>query len=132
MTALTKDEIIAWAREAGFRVKRFVPPVITAQHSNGSWVSVGDELTAFATLVIQESRKDAENERLKQDNKSFDAANTEMLEIDSKLIAERDALRAENTRLREALEKLARLGNGELYGNSIGNVIARAALGETK
>jgi len=35
---------------------------------------------------------------------------------------------AENKRLRKALEKLARLGNGEHYGNSEGNVIARKAL----
>lgn len=28
----------------------------------------------------------------------------------------------------EALEKLARLGNGDTYGNSIGNVIAQAAI----
>ena len=35
---------------------------------------------------------------------------------------------AENTRLKEALEKLARLGNGEHYGNSDGNMIAREAL----
>jgi hypothetical protein len=37
-------------------------------------------------------------------------------------------LHAENEALREALEKLARLGNGDQYGNSIGNEIARAAL----
>jgi hypothetical protein len=30
--------------------------------------------------------------------------------------------------MREALEKLARLGNGNLYGNSEGNVIAQRAL----
>lgn len=30
--------------------------------------------------------------------------------------------------LLEALEKLARLGNGEHYGNSEGNMIARAAI----
>jgi chromosome condensin MukBEF complex kleisin-like MukF subunit len=32
----------------------------------------------------------------------------------------------------ESLEKLARLGNGDLYGNSDGNMIARAALAELK
>ena len=30
--------------------------------------------------------------------------------------------------MREALEKLAKLGNGDQYGNSVGNEIARAAL----
>ena len=33
-----------------------------------------------------------------------------------------------NQELLEVLEKLARLGNGERYGNSEGNVIARAAV----
>ena len=40
-----------------------------------------------------------------------------------------DALNAE---LVEALEKLARLGNGDSYGNSIGNDIAIAALAKAK
>jgi len=44
-------------------------------------------------------------------------------------VDQRDVL-ADNQRLREALEKLARLGNGEHYGNSIGNQIAIAALKE--
>jgi hypothetical protein len=35
-------------------------------------------------------------------------------------------------KLREALERLARLGNGDRYGNSEGNEIARAALKETE
>lgn len=39
-------------------------------------------------------------------------------------------LEAENAKLKEVLEKLARLGNGDRYGNSDGNMIARAALGE--
>jgi hypothetical protein len=46
------------------------------------------------------------------------------------LAAERDALKAENARLRAVLEKLARLGAEPHYGNSVGNIIARAALGE--
>ena len=54
---------------------------------------------------------------------------------------ERDQTAAELRRLHEvniellaALEKLARLGNGEHYGNSDGNMIARAAIakGENK
>jgi len=32
----------------------------------------------------------------------------------------------------EALEKLARLGNGDQYGNSQGNMIARAAIAAAK
>lgn len=44
------------------------------------------------------------------------------------LLARIDALEADNARYREALERLARLGNGDHYGNSDGNMIARAAL----
>ena len=36
------------------------------------------------------------------------------------------------TELVEALEKLARLGNGEHYGNSDGNMLARTALSKYK
>lgn len=46
----------------------------------------------------------------------------------SEILAELSRLRAVNTELVEALEKLARLGNGNEYGNSGGNMIARAAL----
>jgi hypothetical protein len=49
-------DTIEMAREAGFNVKMFKPPVITAQHSNGSWVSVGDELKAFEALVRADER----------------------------------------------------------------------------
>ncbi len=38
------------------------------------------------------------------------------------------ALKAENARMKEVLERLARLGNGPHYGNSDGNMIARAEL----
>lgn len=41
---------------------------------------------------------------------------------------ERDLLQAENKRMREALDILARLGNGGYYGTSECNMIARAAL----
>jgi RecJ-like exonuclease len=48
------------------------------------------------------------------------------------LEAERDALAEKLTKAVEALEKLARLGNGDRYGNSDGNMIARATLAELK
>ena len=38
------------------------------------------------------------------------------------------ALAEQNEKFREALQKLACLGNGEQYGNSIGNCIAQEAL----
>ena len=37
-----------------------------------------------------------------------------------------------NQELLETLEKLARLGNGERYGNSEGNVIARTAIAKAE
>ena len=37
-------------------------------------------------------------------------------------------LQAEVKSLRELLQKLACLGNGDVWGNSVGNVIAQAAL----
>ena len=48
--------------------------------------------------------------------------------------AELRRLHAVNQELLAALEKLARLGNGDHYGNSEGNMIARAAIakGELK
>ncbi len=48
--------------------------------------------------------------------------------------AELRRLHEVNQELLAALEKLARLGNGEHYGNSDGNMIARAAIakGEAK
>lgn len=52
-------------------------------------------------------------------------------EFDTELCPESDIayIRADIVaELREALEKLARLGNGNNYGNSLGNEIARAAL----
>ena len=48
------------------------------------------------------------------------------------LAAERDALRAENALMLEALEKLARLGAEPYYGNSDGNMIALVAMHKVK
>jgi hypothetical protein len=48
-----------------------------------------------------------------------------------KKLDEIERLTAENKRLADALEKLARLGNEPHYGNSDGNMIARKALGDS-
>ena len=48
------------------------------------------------------------------------------------LSPEEDDPDPEKTRYREALEKLAKLGNGDAYGNSQGNEIAQEALGIDK
>lgn len=55
---------------------------------------------------------------------THDACNHEIKRLENELAR----LRAVNAELVEALEKLARLGNGSEYGNSDGNMIARAAL----
>jgi len=47
-------------------------------------------------------------------------------------LVEIDELKAKLAKAVEALEKLARLGNGDLYGNSDGNMIARTTLAELK
>jgi len=56
---MTKDQVFELAKQAGFSVKNFKPPVVTAQHSNGSWVSVGDELERFAQLVRNSALEEA-------------------------------------------------------------------------
>jgi hypothetical protein len=48
------------------------------------------------------------------------------------LEAENKRLHEVNQELLEALEKLARLGNGDHYGNSDGNMIARAAIAKAQ
>ena len=48
----------------------------------------------------------------------------------AEILAKKDEIiQAENKQLRDALEKIAKLGNGKYYGNSEGNIIAQFALG---
>ena len=88
------------------------------------------EPTEFQRDAAAELRRlHAETERLQQINQSHEmklSVRGYELQIDD--------LKAVNKELLAALEKLARLGNGERYGNSDGNMIARAAIakGETK
>ena len=60
--------------------------------------------------------------------------NDASMEVQNEAAAELRRLYEVNTELLTALEKLARLGNGDHYGNSEGNMIARAAIakGEAK
>jgi len=64
----------------------------------------------------------------------YDATRSGYAKHCSLAAAELRRLHEVNQELLAALEKLARLGNGEHYGNSDGNMIARAAIakGETK
>jgi hypothetical protein len=61
------------AREAGFNVKLFKPPVITAQHSNGSWVSVGDELKAFEALIRADTLANIDPSKFMSYQEAFEA-----------------------------------------------------------
>jgi len=81
--------------------------------------------TALRSLAAERDALRAEAERLKAGGCARGQSTTQFC-------AEAVALKAENARLREALEKLARLGAEPYYGNSDGNMIARAALGETQ
>jgi hypothetical protein len=63
-----------------------------------------------------------------------DILDQSVLQAHADAAAELRRLHEVNQELLAALEKLARLGNGERYGNSEGNMIARAAIakGEAK
>lgn len=96
---------------------------------NEEIISLKQTITNLNTLLTEtqdefEEAHDlvyAENKRLKDE--------MELLFDDYDVQCQcRDMYRADNVRLREALEKLARLGNGERYGNSDGNMIARDVL----
>ena len=85
-----------------------------AAQQNAELVADHKKLHQAACDMIAEIK--AENERLKQQ-----LANKEP---DQQAIDDVKLLRA-------ALNKLARLGNGENYGNSVGNVMAQEALAAT-
>ena len=61
-----------------------------------------------------------------------DILDRSVLQAHADAAAELRRLHAVNQELLVALEKLARLGNGEHYGNSEGNMIARAAIAKGK
>jgi hypothetical protein len=72
--------------------------------------------------------------RLAERLERYDATRSGYAKHCSLAVAELRRLHAVNQELLAALEKLARLGNGETYGNSDGNMIARTAIakGEAK
>lgn len=49
---MTKDKIIAAAREAGFNASNGFSLLIV-RHSNGSWIDVSEELTTFYALAYR-------------------------------------------------------------------------------
>ena len=66
--------------------------------------------------------------RLAERLERYDATRSGYAKHCSLAAAELRRLHEVNLELLAALEKLARLGNGEHYGNSDGNMIARAAI----
>lgn len=54
--ALSDDDVIKMAREAGFTDSNQHSQIIV-RHSNGSWVSVADRLDLFAELVAAHERE---------------------------------------------------------------------------
>lgn len=77
------------------------------------------EETEWHRIVLYDRLAEIAGEYLRKGRPAYIAAASP--DTIAALLAERDALR-------EALEKLARLGNGDRYGNSIWNMIARDAL----
>ena len=100
---MTKDEIIRMAREAG------LPMAWISDSGVLNWT----DLKAFADLIAAHKAE---------------VITAEAYRCGHEVAAELRRLHEANQELLEALEKLARLGNGERYGNSEGNVIARAAV----
>lgn len=52
---MTRDEVIAMAREAGFKHNAFSQACV--KHSSGAWVDVAEELEHFAALMAAAERE---------------------------------------------------------------------------
>jgi hypothetical protein len=112
--------IIELAEQAGFKVKNFKTPVITAQHSNGSWVSVGDELETFARLVIEAHVKGVDMEPV--GFQWFDTANfrkrlpDDALPSDWRVLYTATQMAAQRHKvLEDAIESIASFGQDQLW-----------------
>ena len=79
---------------------------------------------AKAIRALLAERDELKAELIAETNRRWEGNRISQAEQDE----ERDALQAEIERLRDALERLACLGNGDRPGNSDGNVIAQQAL----
>lgn len=108
--------------------------LIEGQEMGSSIPVQTSELERLKSLIEADCSRDvnAEIEKLHAEIAIRTSYGDEQTDFAIKLAAERDALRAQLAELVEALEKLARLGNGDQYGNSDGNMIARAALSKYK
>ena len=146
---MTRDERIALAKEAGLspfeqaaaelraeveRLRAALEAAEYALRSKGyrksceiSACNCGDQWShgGNAEARLRELSSELHGSPVDMNGKTLLAGLTELIERAEKAEAEVE-------RLREALEKLARLGNGPHYGNSEGNMIARNALKEPK
>lgn len=99
----------------------------------GRFDGESDELCALRLTLARErdeARAIANDRDAMVDHR--DRALTAMYQRVDVITQERDEARAEVERLREVLHRLACLGNGDQYGNSFGNDIAREALAATE
>jgi uncharacterized protein (DUF3084 family) len=100
--------------------------------------SIADRDSRIDALEREVEKLDDDKETLQAQLADRDAMILQMGEQAAVLAKENMAVKAQlrrvewaNARLREALDKLARLGNEPYYGNSTGNVIAQQALADT-
>lgn len=91
-----------------------MPKIDNLQAANGVMRDVLRDMIKIAKYANQQVQSGMVNEIIKRGELSLSATPTEARERVRGLV--------------EALEKLARLGNGDRYGNSIGNEIAQDAL----
>jgi len=99
----------------------------------GRFDGESDELCALRLTLARErdeARAIANDRDAMVDHR--DRALTAMYQRVDVITQERDEARAEVERLRKVLHRLACLGNGDQYGNSFGNDIAREALAATE
>jgi len=82
----------------------------------------------YCKMQTEIERKDAEIAELKEVVEDYKQKQVNMEAVVNANIESGKRIRAENEKLRAALDKLARLGNEPEYGNSDGNRIALAAL----
>jgi hypothetical protein len=67
-------------------------------------------------------------EKLKARIVELEAENQNLLMANRDVLAWSESLRSDQQKALKALDDLARLGNGNTYGNSIGNCIAQSAI----
>ena len=101
---------------------------------DGKYILYTDHLAEIREIVdtydLLIDQCDKKNSELEDERDGYRNGQQQVQDLLAKQIDNSLKLAAENKRLREALEKLARLGNEPMLGNSVGNIIAQEALKE--